>query len=467
MGRFWRIALLLTLGLAWHAAGGDTVKPDEPAGGGPAAEEATPAWVMQERDRKRLRDAMLDYLRPGKKTRQEMLEPLAKFVEKEIDGHSPYADVAAWVEAAALAREVNPKAGRKGSVREVEVAPEVHGFPGGVGTVKYFAYLPKDYSEKQNYPLLFCMPDTKAWPDPDKYIEEQWVKASETIATGFIVVVPVPAAKGDAWTKAGAYARAMIALRHAMGGFDSDRKDGGPATDLRRVFVAGDDVAALVAARFGEMFCGAVLVHCDGKASTGPDLTKAGAVSGVAAYVVCDAKKRNHREFADRIKAANDATVIVESLVAENAATWMAARAPVGEPRRIEYAIHDGSFQRHHWITVLAYDAAAAKGIPTFVATADRATNTIRVQVSGVTRFELFLNDALADLSKPVVVVIAEGDKEYEFSNDVPVRDLGTLLEELVASNHPWRIYPVRFVVDLPKLRERSAAGKDAAPPPG
>ncbi len=458
MGRYWRISLLLTLALLWRAEGGDTATPDKAGPGEAGAAVSTPAWEMPEKERKRLRDALYDYLRPGKKTRQEMLEPLTKFIEKEIDGHSPFADVAAWVEAAVHTRDVNPKAGRKGAIKEVEVPPEVHGFPGGVGTVKYFVYLPKDYNEKQNYPLLFCLQDTKTWPDPDKYIEEQWVKPSGKIAAEFIVAAPVPAAKGDAWTKATAYARAMISLRHAMGGFEMDRKDAGPATDMRRVFVAGDDVAALAAARFGEMFCGAILIHCDGRASSGPDLTKVGGISGVPAYVVCDAKKKNHREFADRIKSANDASAIVESLVAEDAATWMAARPPVGPANHLEYAVHDSSFQRHHWITILAFDAASATGTPKVMATADRVANRIRVEVSGVTRFELFVNDAMVDLSKPVAVVIAEGGKDYEFLSEIPARDLGTLLEELVASNHPWRIYPVKLVVDLPKLRERQPA---------
>jgi hypothetical protein len=47
-------------------------------------------------------------------------------------------------------------------------------------------------------------------------------------------------------------------------------------------------------------------------------------------------------------------------------------------------------------------------------------------------------------------------------------RDLGTMLDELLVSNHPWRVYPVKLLVNVGDLRARAeAAAKPAegAPP--
>jgi len=97
-----------------------------------------------------------------------------------------------------------------------------------------------------------------------------------------------------------------------------------------------------------------------------------------------------------------------------------------------------------------------------FAATADRAKNEVVVDVNGVTRFELFLNDAVVDLNKELRIVVTDGDAQYEFYKDTASRDLAVLLGELVASNHPWRVYPVRFLVDLKVLKEREAKRKAA-----
>ncbi|MHC4164357.1 MAG: hypothetical protein ACYSUM_19710, partial [Planctomycetota bacterium] len=142
---------------------------------------------------------------------------------------------------------------------------------------------------------------------------------------------------------------------------------------------------------------------------------------------------------------------------AKTIAAWMeklGTRAP--QPSVVGYTIHDPSFQRHYWINVLGYEAAM-KGDPIFDATADRAKNEVRIDIVGISRFELFLSDALVDLGKKVRIVVVEKDKEYEFFNDKVTRDVGGLLEELLATNHPWRIYPVKYVVDLADLRAKTA----------
>jgi hypothetical protein len=268
----------------------------------------------------------------------------------------------------------------------------------------------------------------------------------------------------------------MIALRHVCGNFDADKDDDGTAVDMNRVFIDGEDMAAQAAARFAELFAGAVLRHSDGTATNGPNLREVGGVAGLPAYCVVYPKRAVEQRFAEALAAANAACVIetVEEKDAPGDAAkihaWLLALPPRdSQPRDIRYTVHGAAYQRHFWINVLEFDGSV-KPAPEFHATADRAANLVRVETVGITRFELFLNDLLVDLSKEVRVVVVEDGKEYEFLKLVPTRDMGTMLQELVESNHPWRIYPVRLVVDVPVLKKRlaeqeaAAAAKKAAP---
>jgi len=456
------LVALASQGLAQDkpAEGGD--KPKADAG---EAAKAPAAWKLPDREAKKLEGYLEAFLHPKKPAdRKNTLQKLEKLVAKDVDGHSILEDVEAIIQMANRRRFFNPKlASKRGKVQLVEVKPEVHGFPGRIGTVKYHLYLPKKYNEKQLWPLLFCLPDNKKWPDGAKYIQDVWVKRSPKVAEDFIVAVPVAQSKGEAWTEARSYGRAMIALRHVAGNFEADKKHGGPAVDMLRMFIDGEDAAALVAGRFPEMFAGAILHRCDGRAGSGPNLRKSGRLAGLAAFAIFEEGQKRQKEFAERLQADNAAGMIARSEDvgplgnARIIAAWMekiGTRVP--QPPVIAYTIHDASFQRHYWINVLGYEAAM-KGDPILDATADRAKNEVRIDLVGITRFELFLSDALVDLSKKVRIVIVEKDKEYEFLNEKTTRDLGGMLEELLATNHPWRIYTAKFVVDLPDLRAKAA----------
>jgi len=440
---------------------------------GGAAEQAKepPVWVMPEKEHKKFEVLLEKYLHPGKKPRQEMLDGIQKFLEKPIDGHSALEDVSALQHMANQSREYNARLGRKGKVETVEVGPEVHGFPAGVGTVKYDLYLPNNYDPRKKLsPVIFCLPDNKRWPDGKRYIEQMWTKSS-AVADEYAIVVPQPFTKSEDWSKPKSFERAMIALRHVIGTFDADKKTAGPAVDALRVFVDGGDMAATVAARFPEMLAGAILRGSDGAAPGEPSVRVDGALSGLAACCVYDEKKAYQRTFAERIKADNDRSLLVPvqgdadfAGDAEAIGKWMTELEVQTQPRSIHYMVHDPSFQRHFWINVLRFDAAA-KPAASFKATANRATNEVRIELSGISRVELFLNDALVDLAenKKVRIVVSDPDGEHEFFNDVVTRDVGVLLSELVASNQPRRIYPVRFLIDVPSLHQREEAKKAAA----
>ena len=167
----------------------------------------------------------------------------------------------------------------------------------------------------------------------------------------------------------------MIALRHVVGTFGADKKTGGPASDLTRVFLDGQDPAAMVAARFPEMFRGAILRNADGRSLGRTNLRAVGGLSGLTAYCIYDPKRKAQKQFAEKLRAANDKSLLVEAeskkFLGDATAlyAWMEARPAFKHPRKIEYTIHEPSFQRHYWINVLEYDASV-KPAASFIAEA-------------------------------------------------------------------------------------------------
>jgi hypothetical protein len=465
----WRLLLLIATLAAGAAAQG--TPPDQPEAKPAEEPKEPPAWKIPERDLRKIEVPLTDYLAGDPKDRAEQLKKIEKAIERPIDGHSMLEDVSTLISIANHARVFNPKL-KKGQIQEMPVGPDVHGFP-NVGTVKYWLYVPKDYPEDHLWPLLFCVPDQKKFRDGKKYIED-WLAKSPEVADSFLVVVPEPHATGAEWTNPASLARAMISLRHAAGTFGVDKRDAGPETDYLRIFIDGEDEASVIAARFPEMFAGAILRGADGRTG-GTNITATGQLSGLPAFCVWDGKSKSQKALADAVLKANPSGVEVEDASLDGnpkaMGLWMyKLESRVPQPREIQYTVHDGSFQRHHWINVLQYDASLDPPA-SFRATADRAKNDVTIEVEGISRFEVFLSDALVDLNRPVRIVVVEDGKELPFfptkdGRDTITRDLGTMLGELLDSNHPWRVYPVKLLVDVRELRERAAAA-EAAPEEG
>jgi len=453
-----------------ESEGGPKLDPGKEGGEEPAkpAEPAEPpAFRLGEKDQRKVEKALEKYLVPSKKSRAENQKAIEKLIAKGFDGHSLLEDVPALEVIANGSRVFGSKAGRKGAIVSVKVPPDVHGFPGGVGTVNYWLYLPKNYTDKKLWPVVFALPDTKAFPDTSRYLKDVWLKNSAAIRDGFIVAVPTPSAKGKRWrTDSKSYARAMIALRHVLGTFEGHSKTAGPASDYTRVFIDGQDIAALLGARFSELFAGAILRGTDGTPGS-INLRKYGQLHGLPAYCIVDPGKKSQRTFAMLVKEGNEDSVVVESADpiaadVESVAKWMAAVPARTQPREITYTLHDGSFQRHHWINVLAFDNTL-KPPAGFTASCDRVNNVVTIQSRGLQQFEVSLNDALVDLNRDVTVKVMDDDQELIAYQGKAARDYSKVLTELIETNQPWRIYPVRISIDVPALRKSAAEAEAAA----
>jgi len=464
----WILGLAVLLWTAPALLGQEDGAENKPEAGDEAADgekkpEEPPVFKLSDRDLKKVERELESFLVPSRRTRKDEARGLERLVEKTVDGHSFMEDVPALVEIANRSRVIGRKIPRSGTLREIEVPKNIHGFPGGVGTVTYWLRLPEDYRDRELWPVIFCFPDTKAYPDTSKYIEDVWLK-SKTVNEKYIVVAPTTATKGKRWESDDiAYARAMIALRHVMGTFDADRDHGGPASDTLRVFVDGEDIAAVVAARFTEMFAGAVLRHSTGSSGR-LKMRTAGGLNGLPAFCIVPEDGKRQERFAEMVKSDNEKCVVVKSEDAfavdpEKIAKWMEGLPRRGIPRKISYTVHDSSFQRHHWINVLRFDATRKDPVG-FDATADRATNVVTINNRGLIEFEVSLNDALVDLNREVEIRVVEEDKEFTAFKGKVTRDLWTMLTELLSSNQAWRIYPARVTIRMPDVRRKAAAAE-------
>jgi hypothetical protein len=464
MHNLFRVLILIGLPLSGFAD--ETAQPEKPAdgGGAPPPQEPKP-FVMPPAEAKKLERLLRACFDPGRGGKVEAMADLERFVARPIGGRSLLEDVATLVDVANRLRAPNVKLARfKGKFTTVEVKPAEHGFPGGIGTVRYHLYVPKQYTPDGLAPLLVCLPDNRAWDNGAEYAKRTWVDRVPEVAERYVVLVPEPNSKGEPWTSAKSMARAMISIRHACGTFEPATKGTCAAVDLRRVVLDGADAAALVAARHRELFCGVVLHGADGRTEGGPDLVRLGGVGGLPAYCVVDGKQAQQVAFANKL-AADNALSVVETAGGEDArlfgdaakiAEWVAKLPREDQPRELDWFVYDGSFQRCYWINVLEFDSAAQPA-PGFVAKADRAANSVTVETNGVERFELWLNDAIVDLNRDVAIVVRDAGKDLPFYSGRVERKVTVLVSELEESNHPWRVYTARFVVDLPALRAQHA----------
>ncbi|MGQ0614808.1 MAG: hypothetical protein ACT4PV_13820 [Planctomycetaceae bacterium] len=444
---------------------GEGGAPPDPAAAGGEEPKPPPLFTMPEAERRKIEKFLSDYFHPGRQSRTEIIEKLERHIARGVQGHTVLEDVATLTDIANRLRTSNPKYGRgKGRITEVDVKPAEHGFPGGIGTVRYHVYIPKEYEASGLAPLIFCLPDNREWANPQDYLKAMWIDRSPGIAQKYVIVVPEPQSRGEAWTTTRSWARAMISLRHVCGTYGADAKSGGAAVDMRRIFIDGGEAAALAAARFREVFVGAILHACQGRTQDGPDLARLGGIAGLPAYVVCDPKKAAQLQFGESLRAQNAASSVEQAAAADatylgdpaKIAPWMEALERVDQPAQIDFLVHDPSFQRCFWINVVDFDAAA-KPAPGIVATADRVKNEVLLRPNGVDRFELWLNDAIVDLSRDVRIAVQDGEQTLVVFEGKVDRRVADMLGEWEASNHPWRVYTSRFLVDLPSLRAAQA----------
>jgi len=201
--------------------------------------------------------------------------------------------------------------------------------------------------------------------------------------------------------------------------------------------------AVTAASSFPSWFAG--IINRSGEVG-GPDVLYQNLGGSPLLYVEggADARGADLQELRNRCDGVTELEVIsdTESAVQPSdearakIAAWIGTRKRDLAPSRVSYLLGDIRFQSAAWVKAYEINRRSTakpgdKDFPQIVAEIDRASNTITIKTVNVLELFVFLNDALLDLGKPVVVVVNGVEKVRH-----PVkRDLGYLLENRFFGN--------------------------------
>lgn len=306
----------------------------------------------------------------------------------------------------------------------------------------FAVWLPSKYNPKQAYPVILCIPDKGE--TPQAHLTEKWV--DNTIRENAILVaVPMPEDMA-AWLEpspptkesgAGNMLTVMGQVRRMY------------ALDFDRLYIAGRgagvEAAMVYASRFPDRFAGVI-----GRSGDVADVT-AENLRNMSVFLAGAGAKATALE--EKLKKLGYENVLQRKDDAQEADiwTWLQAHPRVSYPT--EVVLYPGTPEPKliGWLEAVPNDAQGTVYIKGKI---DRATNTITIEGEGVTKFNLYFNDVLVDMDKPVKVV-ANGT---EISRTVK-RSLPRLLDFVYsARSDPGRIFTCVTNYDLPPKPK---------PPPG
>ena len=370
------------------------------------------------------------------------LETALGGLSEELGGAHPLGDAAFLSRAAWLARGYDDRGADDAVVVRTFPAPGLTG-----GELELAWRLPEDYDADRAWPLVLAIPDEGE--RVQDHLREHW--AAEALREGWIVAVPAMPADVEAWDRialqgrAGGISHALTALRLC---------DERLAVDFDRVAVVGRGTGVATALAVGNhaphRFAGVA-----GRAGDAGDPRDEGGATALGAgnfrslpvWLAGAGANATALQEAARAEGIGHVTLAPTGGEAELVA-WLAERRREPFPTTAQLVVGKPFPTRAHWLRLapMAPDARA-------VATADRATNTIALEVRGASSATLYLNDRLVDLDRPLTVT---------WDDQTRVVDLVPRLDDALAlladgTSDPGAVYTVELVVDL--------AGWAPAPP--
>lgn len=319
---------------------------------------------------------------------------------------------------------------RKGKIDEVEQPA----YFDEKAKFTYAIWTPYKYNPKQSYPLILCIPD--AGEKPSDHITEKWVN-SDIRDNAIIAAVPMPE---------------DTALWLESGGAD---KEGGAgdvlftfgriqrlyAIDFDRVYLVGRgrgvEAAVHMASRYLDRFAGVIGRSGDVAADAPAENFKnqafyfAGGGSNVTAF-----EERLKKLGYDVLQRKDDATEA-------DIWTWMQAHPRNSHPSEVVLYPSNPIPTRSYWLDIEPTDA---QGVVYIQAKIDKATNTITVEGDGVKKFNIYFNDDMLDLERPVKVIANTAEVTRTIQRNLP-RALDFVYS---ARSDPGRFYVNSMNFDLP-----------------
>lgn len=373
--------------------------------------------------------------------REDLDKDIAKIAKKaEVD--DLLALSADWEAALRMVKEYpsTPDAG-KGSLDEVSF----EGF--FKDTINYQVRGPKSYRRGEPVPLLIIVPD--AQQRLGEMLREDWIEEGTGIEDEFLIVATEMPTDLTRWTlmgdtgKPGGIDRILQVFKHVSQEWN---------VDTERVFLCGmeDGVGAVVrlAALYPDRFAGVVGIAGDPleedirNFASLPLFLVAGADN--ATNLAREAEEREWSHIEMRPNA--DSQEIYR---------WLQGRTRNAHPQEVYYVPLEDFAKDAYWLRVIGADPEAT---PWVHAVADRATNTVTIEGTGIRQVVLFYTDRVLDLDRPVKVEIGGVKHEHRVQ-----RNLEFLLDRARVSGDPGRAYVEQRPFDFPELATDGEGGDEAS----
>ncbi|KAA3608040.1 MAG: hypothetical protein DWQ01_13250 [Planctomycetota bacterium] len=361
--------------------------------------------VLRSGDHKKLAKPLGKWMeaKAGQETEDQLkarddLNKALESVQKSARGKEVLSLVGDWSEALRQARGTMVPRARTGKL-------QVRDTPAG----KMALWVPKKYNPKKSaVPLLVLLPGPAE--DPEAVVE-----ALPSAVTGvFAVACPdLRDLDGDQMMEGAGRGRILGA------GLGIPNQE--LLLDWNRIYLAGFGDSGAVAAQYGCLmpyyFAGVAIIN----GSTPEGLPS------------------SNRELCG----------LTELAAAADLETWLGKetlRNPYPTEFKMEFT--KAWAPRAYWIVAESFEAADSNGKPaSLTVKVDRASNTINLTGEKVYKVNLFLNDAIVDLSKPINIV--RNNKPYQYE---AARSVGRILESFWAMGLDWgQVYPSAvYQLELP-----------------
>lgn len=295
-------------------------------------------------------------------------------------------------------------------------------------------FVPKKYSPRKGdaLPLVIIVPDESE--KPESVMNDHWQSAlAQEEAILFVVKMPnnsrIWNEIGSIPDEPGGIASVMSAFGHLKSAFK---------VDLNRVFLAGrgagTGAAISTAAAFPHLFAGVI-----GYGGVPEGLPHQNFTNVATLFL----NGGTHATaFAEGLKTMGSENCTVSEGTDTDIWPWVAEQSREAYPAKLHFEPTINFGESTNWVDLKGFSVDEK---PVLDASFDRAANSITIKAENVVKVQVYLNDQIADLSKPVKVTINGEEREQ-----VVTRNRKTLMD-LAFKNGDWgRVFVSRLAFDVP-----------------
>lgn len=322
---------------------------------------------------------------------------------------------------------------KKGKIVDLEVPVA---FFGDDYVATSAVWTPKKYDTKKKYPLVLCIPEPEE--KPEAHLNDHWADGSLR-DNAILVALDMPEDPA-LWGELGEAGNAAKAggVGILLATFAKVRDN--YAVDFDRIFLAGRGpgvgAAMQIASLSPDRFCG-IIGRTGDAADLGPDN-----LSNLPCYFAGGGKISS--DFAERTTGEDQAERVLEpeGKLADVWA-WMQGVSRRSIPDVVHLVPGSPFPNKAYWLEVPAKEYAEGAKIS---ATADRASNTITIEATGIDSCTIYFNDGLMDLEQPVKVIC-----NGTVNEDMIPRNFNSMMQLIYkVRSDPGRVYTAWKEYDIP-----------------